>query len=146
MMQNRKSGVRSHEQGEGGFTLIETIVTLLVLSIAAVGVYALFATGIKRSADPLLTEQATQLAQGEMDQVLGERSANGFPSIAIVSNSPTCNSVMLAGFTCSRTVYFVNSGALNTQVAGPTDYKHVTVTIAQTTVGSVSLDSIISNY
>jgi len=51
-MQKIKSGVMSQELGEGGFTLIETIITLVVLSIAAVGVLSVFTSGMKGSAIP----------------------------------------------------------------------------------------------
>ncbi len=131
--------------GSGGFTLIEIIITLVVLSIAAVGVLSVFTSGISGSANPLIVDQATQLAQGEMDQVLGEKTANGFAAIAI-GNPLACRSAMLAGFNCSRNIYYVNPGALNTQVGGPTDYKHVTVTITQATIGSVTLDGLVTNY
>lgn len=133
------------KKSQGGFTLIETIITLVVLSIAAVGVLSVFTTGIKGSANPLLVDQAAQLAQGEMDQVLGEKEAIGFAAIAI-GNPLACNSTMLAGFNCSRNVYYVNLGDLNAQVAGPTNYLHITVTITQATIGSVNLDGLVTNY
>jgi prepilin-type N-terminal cleavage/methylation domain-containing protein len=132
-------------KSQGGFSLIEIIITLAVLSIAAVAVLSVFTIGIKGSPNPLFAAQATQLAQGEIDQVLGEKAANGFASIAI-GNGLACNSVVLAGFNCSRNVYFVNAGALNTQVGGPTNYRHVTVTITQATVGSVTMDTVVTNY
>jgi prepilin-type N-terminal cleavage/methylation domain-containing protein len=131
--------------GSGGFSLIEIIITLVVLSIAAVGVLSVFTAGIKGSANPLLINQAVQLAQGEMDQVLGEKTANGFAAIAI-GNPLGCNSTMLAGFNCSRNIYYVNPGALDTQVGGPTNYKHVTVTITEANIGSVILDGLVTNY
>lgn len=131
-----------------GFTLIETIITLVVLSIAAVGVLSVFTMGIKGSADPLIANQAVQLAQGEMDQVFGERTANGFAAATLATGATvTCNSTMLAGFMCNRTIGFVNSGDLGTPVVGPTDYKLVTVIITQVATGSsIGLDTIISNY
>jgi len=147
-MQKIKSGVRSQELGEGGFTLIETIITLVVLSIAAVGVLSVFTSGMKGSANPLILSQATQLAQGEMDQVFGEKATNGFSAGTLVTGSPPCNSTILAGFFCTRTVCFVPAGNLNDQsnCAVATDYKHVTVTIAQPVIGSVSVESLITNY
>lgn len=128
-----------------GFTLIETVITLVVLSIAAIGVLSVFTAGLKGSANPLLVDQATQLAQGEMDQVLGEKAANGFAAIAI-GNPLACTSTMLAGFNCSRNIYYVNPGALTIPVGGPTNYIHVTVTITEATIGSVDLDGLVTNY
>ena len=130
-----------------GFTLIETVITLVVLSIAAVGVLSVFTVGIKGSVDPLIVNQAVQLAQGEMDQVFGERTANGFAAATLAIGSPPCNSTIPAAFICGRTIGFVNSGDLGTPVAGPTDYKLVTVIITQVATGSsIGLDTIVSNY
>lgn len=148
MIQNKNSGVRSQKSGESGFTLIETIITLVVLSIAAVGVLSVFTSGMKGSANPLILSQAMQLAQGEMDQVFGEKATNGFSAGTLVTGSPPCNSTILAGFFCTRTICFVPAGNLNDQsnCAVATNYKHVTVTIAQPVVGSVSVESLITKY
>jgi prepilin-type N-terminal cleavage/methylation domain-containing protein len=146
MILNKKSGVRSQRSGVSGFTLIETIITLVVLSIAAAGVLSVFISGMKGSANPLILSQATQLAQGEMDQVFGERATNGFSAGTLVPGNPPCRSAMILDFVCSRTVYFVNPAVdLNTPSAA-TYYKHVTVTIAQPIIGTVSVDSLITNY
>lgn len=129
-----------------GFTLIEVIVTLVVLSIAAVGVLSVFTTGMKGSADPLIINQAISLAQGEMDVIMSvKRQVNGFTTLGIVVNG-ACTSTMLAGFTCARNIYFVNAAALNTSVGGPTDYKHITVTVTAPVVGDVVLDGLVTNY
>ncbi len=135
-----------HTPNSKGFTLIETIITLVVLSIAAVGVLSVFTSGMKGSANPLLISQATQLAQGEMDQVFGEKVANGFGAGTLVTGNPPCQSAMILDFACSRTVYFVNPAVdLNTPSAA-TNYKHVTVTITQPVIGNVIVDSLITNY
>lgn len=127
-----------------GFTLIETILTLVVLSIAAVGVVALFSTGIKGSANPLILNQAVSLAQGEMDNIMGQKLTGGFGSIV---TSATCSTIMLAGYTCNRNVFYVDPAIdLNTPQVGPTNYKHVTVTLAAPTIGQISVDSLITNY
>jgi prepilin-type N-terminal cleavage/methylation domain-containing protein len=131
-----------------GFTLIETIITLVVLSVAAVGVLSVFTNGMKGSANFLLLSQATQLAQGEMDQVFGEKAANGFGAATLNQGTPACNSTMLPGFNCTRTVCFVLAGNLNDQsnCAVATSYKHVTVKISQAVIGDVSVESLITNY
>lgn len=130
---------------EGGFTLIETIIVLIVLSIAAVGVLSVFISGMRGSADPLLVTQAVQLAQGEMDQIIGSKRAAGFGSIAI-GNSLPCATAMPSGFTCSRNIYYVNAADLTTSVPVPTEYKHVTVTVSNAAIGDVSMDTLVSNY
>jgi prepilin-type N-terminal cleavage/methylation domain-containing protein len=131
-----------------GFTLIETVITLVVLSLAAVGVLSVYTSGMKGSVNPLLISQATMLAQGEMDKVFGERAANGFGAGTLATGNPPCQSTMTldSNFTCNRTIYFVDPAVdLNTPSAA-TDYKHVTVTITQPIIGTVVVDSLITNY
>lgn len=128
-----------------GFTLIEAIITLVVLSIAAGGVLSVFSTGIKGSADPLIINQAISLAQGEMDVIMSvKRQVNGFAAIGVGVSE--CASTMPAGFTCVRNIYFVNAGDLNTQVAGPTEYKRIRVTVTAPVIGDVVLDGLVTNY
>jgi prepilin-type N-terminal cleavage/methylation domain-containing protein len=134
----------------GGFSLIEVIITLVVLSIAAVGVLSVFATGIKGSANPQLVDQATQLAQGEMDRIVGDKALIGFfdPIFDPTSPSP-CDSasIMPPGFSCIRTFDYVQPGDLTTPVTPTvTEYILVTVTISQATIGSVKVVTLITNY
>ena len=126
-----------------GFTIIEAVMTLIILSIAAVGVLSAFTIGIKGSASPLIVNQATQFAQGEMDAAIGQRNATDFNSIA--TGNPLACVTATPGFNCSRNIFYVNPGALNTSVGGPTNYKHITVTVGNATTG-VSLDTVIANY
>ena len=104
--------------------------------------------GIRGSANPLIIDQATQLAQGEMDQVVGDKALIGFfaPDLDPLNPSP-CDSTMPAGFSCSRIVDFVQPADLTTPVTPiQTEYIRVTVTISHAAIGSVSLVSLISNY
>jgi len=127
-----------------GFTLIEIIITLVVLSIAAIGVLSVFATGMSGSANPLIVNKALQFAQGEMDAVIGQRAAGDF--ISITTGNPLACVTATPGFNCSRNIYYVTSGALNTSAGGPTNYKHITISVSSSTTGSISLDTIIANY
>ncbi|HEY3487384.1 MAG TPA: prepilin-type N-terminal cleavage/methylation domain-containing protein [Gammaproteobacteria bacterium] len=53
-----------------GFTLIEAIVIIVVVSIAAVGLLGVFTTGVGRSADPMLNIQAVAIAQGYLEEAM----------------------------------------------------------------------------
>lgn len=138
---------RMHVHGESGFTLIETIITLLVLAIAAVGILSLFTTGIQGSANPLLTSQAAQLAQGEVNQLVGERMAGGFG--ALPQGNSKCASTMMTGFTCSRAICYVSAGNLEdtSNCATATTYKRAEVTISISATGvSVKVVTLLSNF
>lgn len=53
-----------------GFTLIEAIITLVVLAAAAAGVLLVFAETTARSADPMIRAQAQSIATAYMDEIL----------------------------------------------------------------------------
>lgn len=142
-MKNLESEIYNPESK--GFTLIETIVTLVVLSIAIVGVLSVFNVGISNSANPLLVDQATQLAQGELNHVIGMKmnSAAGFASVVV--SQPSCSTPMPTGFSCRRSVCLAAAG--NPIVCGALpDYKRVEVGITMSTGATVSAVTLLTNY
>ena len=52
------------------FTLIELIVTLVVLSIAATALLSVFTSTIRGSADPVIQQQATTIAEAYVEEIL----------------------------------------------------------------------------
>ncbi|MBN2331975.1 MAG: hypothetical protein JXO49_08835 [Deltaproteobacteria bacterium] len=64
-----------------GFTLIETVIFVLVLAVAAGGVMALYSNIVRRGSDPLVRQKGIILAQELMDEILSrrwdERTPNG---------------------------------------------------------------------
>ncbi len=55
---------------ENGFTLIELIATVVVLSIVAASLLGVYAKGVARSADPMLSVQGVAIAQGYLEEAL----------------------------------------------------------------------------
>ena len=132
-----------------GFTLIETIITLVVLSIAAVGVLSVFTTGIKESANPLIVGQATQLAQERMDEAIALKKSGGFNAVVTINPGVPAFPAPLNVFSWTRTVTCVTALDLNTATGAPpcaSGYAHVTVTVNQPVSGSVSVDTLLTNY
>lgn len=137
--------------GSGGFTLIEVIITLVVLSIAAIGVLTVFMTGMKGSADPLLVNQATHLAQEKMDQVIGDRMnpARGYAYIIPANYPAEAPVVGFPAFNRSAAVFCVTAADLNTSTGAPpcgSGYTHVTVTVTNSFIGNVTAETVVANY
>src|SRR3990170_9100171 len=149
-MKKKKSGVRSQESGEEGFSLIEIIITMVVLSIAAVGVLSVFTAGIKGSADPLIINQAVQLAQEKMDEVIALKKSGGFGAVVSVAPGPFVPAV--AGFTWSRTINCVTAVNDLTPSGVPpcplavADYAVVTVTVTHAVTGDIQFITLMTNY
>ncbi len=55
---------------QAGFTLIEIIVTLVVVGIAAVALLSVFASNVRGSADPVIQQQAITIAEAYMEEIL----------------------------------------------------------------------------
>src|SRR5215211_7630170 len=53
-----------------GFTLVEMIILIVVLSAALVGVLLVFQTTVRSSADPQVQKQALAIAESLLDEIL----------------------------------------------------------------------------
>ena len=62
-----------------GFSLIELVITIVVLGIAISALSRSLFTNIGRNADPLWQSKATQLAQAYLDEILAMRYADASP-------------------------------------------------------------------
>lgn len=60
----------------GGFTLIELIVFMVIVSVGLVGVLSSFNAAVSKSADPLTTKQILRIAEGTMQEVLQKSYQN----------------------------------------------------------------------
>jgi MSHA pilin protein MshD len=67
---NLSSGFRS--QGSSGFTLIELVMTIVILGFLSM-ILVPFYTSITHSPDPMLRQQAVSLGQALMDEILAMR-------------------------------------------------------------------------
>lgn len=130
-------------RSEEGFTLIETVLFIVILGVV-LGVLVPFSAALKKSPVPVAEQQAVALAQGELDQTIAQRHAAGFAPVG----TGACVLPMPATFSCSRTVCFVPASDLNDTSAcgGATRYKRVQVTITNALIGNVTAVTLLANY
>jgi MSHA pilin protein MshD len=57
---------------QSGFTLIEIIVTIVVLSVAATAIMSMFTNTIRTSADPMIQQQALSIAEAYMEEIMSK--------------------------------------------------------------------------
>jgi prepilin-type N-terminal cleavage/methylation domain-containing protein len=147
-----RSAERGKYKSQQGFSLIEMIVTMAVLSIAAVGVLSVFTMGMEGSADPLLINQGTQLAQEKMDTIIGDRQEPGRGFDWIVPANYPAEPAPLPGFARAVTIFCVNAADLNTSIGLPgaggcaSGYTRVLVDVTHASLGTVSVATVVTDY
>ncbi len=100
---------------ESGFTLIETVMVIVILGIVGIGIMMYF-VGVGSSADPVLTAQAAGLAEQKMERIIADNKANGFNSIVAEAATPVA-----APFTrYSTTVEVICVDEANLDISGGT--------------------------
>lgn len=135
-----------------GFSLIELLIVIVIFGVASVGLMTLFGSGVQKSADPLLQNQALQLAQEKLDIISGDRMnpARGFAYIT-GANYPAESPVAgFPGFTRTVSVFCVTAADLNTSTGLPqpcaSGYTHVTVSVSHANLGSLALETLMTDY
>lgn len=56
-----------------GFTLVELVITVVILGIAVAGILLVYVTTVASSADPMQREQAVAIAESYLDEILPKR-------------------------------------------------------------------------
>ena len=81
-----------------GFSLIELVVMILILSVALTGVTIAINETVKQSPKPLVQTRAMELAQTYLDEILPKR----FDELSGQGGIPRCDSIDNAAQTCSN--------------------------------------------
>ncbi|HTN44356.1 MAG TPA: prepilin-type N-terminal cleavage/methylation domain-containing protein [Nitrospiria bacterium] len=135
-----------------GLTLIEVILTIVILAVAIPGVFSAVDFMTARQVNTIGTTTAADLAQERMEQIEGDRMnpARGFGYVT-AGNYPAENPV--AGFpnyNRSVTITCFTNSTLTTTALCPTHYKKVEVTVQAVGVGtnvpSAVLVTLVTNH
>lgn len=109
--------------GESGFTLVETLVAMVIFAISSLAMASLLTTGIRQASENNVTSQAIALAQEELEDVRTYRYVDMAPAPARTVLSAKGG----IAFTITRTV-INNNPALG--------MSRVTVTVAWNSHGA----------
>ena len=130
-------------QPQQGFTLVELIIFILVISILSTALLSVFSTALRGAAQVSSSIQAMQLAAERMELILPQRQVLGFAAFSSPAADPCdAGSAQLActGIPAGFTV----TSAIAADWAGDTDYKVVTVTVSGT--ASATLTALVADY
>jgi len=131
-----------------GFTLIEAIVSLVILSVAMPAMFLAIADSQKKRMNPVLDSRARWLAAAKLEDIIADRHSATRGYVYVTSaNYPTESPVPgFAGY--SRDATIAETGA--TLTGAGVGYKTVTVTVTYTgasgTSRSFSIATVVTDY
>lgn len=117
-----------------GFTLIEMVIAIVIISVGLAGVLMAFNVAVKSSADPLVHKQMLSVAEEMMEEVLLKPfAANG--------TAPTNSSASCGGALASRAAFDDVADYDNYQTTGICDIDGVAVAGLETYSVQVTIDA-----
>lgn len=139
------------------FTLIETILTMVILGISLTPFSILVINVMQQNAYSQVHATAVSLAEKELERVTNLRfndHSGASDTDGVVCESATAFAAPFAAYSYQVAVDYVNVADLNTSVGRPyncpasgstTNYKRVAVIVTNSIAGSVTLTSLIAN-
>lgn len=123
-----------------GFTLIEAVVVILILSLAAVAVLGQFTQASKAWSIDEDLQVATQLVQERLEDILAQRRASGYAAIAV----GTTNDTLTGSYTSySRTV---TVGSVSGAPCPAASCKQVVVSVSRSGTELASATLLLASY
>lgn len=128
-----------------GFTLIEAILTMLVLSGGLVWLMNAFQQDVGRSVETENVFVANSLAQERMERIIQDKALQGY-AYTTSANYASPEDMTVEGFpgyTRTTTIQEINSADLVTPQSG-SGYKRITVSVAVAGGSTVTLDTLLT--
>ena len=124
-----------------GFTLIELILSIVIIAIAFIPVSVIYQQVLSKVYVTRIISSANALAEGKMDEVL----AQGFSGIT--NENETNFSSPFDSYSYEVEWHYVQPGSLNTSVDPTvTGYKNVEVRVNHDEIGTLTTHSLLTNY
>lgn len=143
---------------QNGVTLVELIISMVIISIAVTGVFTVMNYTVSHSADPLMKQQAIAIAEAYMEEILlqayddpngsnvGETRAS-YDNVDDYRNLNDIGAHDQHGVAVGNlTEYKVGVAVDTVTITGITDVQQVTVTVSAPGVTSLSLVGYKFNY
>ncbi len=119
-----------------GFTLIELVTFIVIISILASAILLSFMTAMNKTPLVLQNTIASQTAKQCAEWFLGQRRLNGYTSF-------TCNSTVPA-FCIAPAGYTLTSSCSTTTISGDSNYEMIAITVSGP--GSAGLNLLLAKY
>ncbi len=130
------------QRQQRGFSLIELIIFILVMSILSTALFSVFSTALRGPAQVSGTIQAMQLAVERMELVLPQRQALGFATF----DDPAADPCQMGSAqpACDIPAGFVVTSIVDPDWGGDANYKVITVSVSGT--ATATLTALVADY
>jgi len=121
---------------QAGFTLIELVIFIVVVSLGMVGILAVMNTTVKASADPLVRKQTVAVAESLLEEILLKSydDPDGLPNVVEASRALYDDVGDYAGYTTSAGV----QDMAGTPIAGLTQYQVSNVAVSDLVLNGIA--------
>ena len=109
--------VRSPKQLNSGFTLVELVLTIVIIGIAGLGISTALSFGLQHQSDGLEFARSTTLAQAYIEEIMAKRYDETTP----LGGVPPCSAATIA---CSNAINF-DDGESRAQFDDVDDYHNL---------------------
>jgi prepilin-type N-terminal cleavage/methylation domain-containing protein len=124
-----------------GLTLIELIMVIIIAAVIAIPLGVLIFETAHNAILPEHLMAGSSLLEEHIEEVTNRRFSD-LETLVGTGESGNCG---LGNYTYNINPYYVNAGALNTQVAGPTDYLRIEVTVSRAGFPDVSAVTLVTD-
>lgn len=122
-----------------GITIVELVIFIIIIGIIAAPLAVVIANAMRNTVIPEYYTIASALARREIERTTNKRFS------AIADEGPTDYTGNFSAYSYQIAVDYVQPGALNTPVVGPTDYKRIKVTIRRAGFEDVGIVTLSTN-
>ena len=143
-------GARSFRSGnatgrQGGFTLIEIVIFIVIISIMVVGLFSTFSKALLSTGELNNTKIAMQLARERMELILVQRRVLGFTAFTAATYDPCTSAPPSVMPPCTgNPVGFMVTPNYGPDWAADTNYRVITVSV--TGLGLATLTALVADY
>jgi len=128
------------------FTLVELIVLIVIMGVAAYALLSMFRETLPRSPSPSQFTQAAHCAQERMELILGRRVALGTLGFISLALDPSGAATCPGNAALTVTVTGVNPAVAWAVDVAPGRYRLITVSVASAGIQLAEQNALIANY
>lgn len=129
------------KQHKTGFTLVELIIFIVVLSIAVSAIFSAFSVALQQSFTANYQTTVIELAQGRMELILGQKRLKGFAGF-----TDPCPGAPACTLPAALSTYSVSTSISATTIGSDNNYAIIRVTATGPSNSKANVQTLVAGY